>query len=75
MRERDRWESAEGGRIVCEVRDEGFIDDDLVGRLRPAITEEQDEGFGSLIRWRIYCTLRSAPQAQWRIIFDCASPR
>jgi anti-sigma regulatory factor (Ser/Thr protein kinase) len=66
----------EGGRIVCEVRDEGFIDDDLVGRLRPAITEEQGRGIWFAHQVADLLQFRSAPSGtQWRIIFDCGSPR
>ena len=66
----------EDGRIVCEVRDEGFIDDDLVGRLRPAITEEQGRGIWFAHQVADLLQFRSAPSGtQWRIIFDCGSPR
>lgn len=64
------WE--ENGRIVCEVRDEGFIDDVLVGRLRPAITEERGRGIWFAHQVADLVQLRSSPSGtRWRVIFDC----
>ncbi|HEU5112928.1 MAG TPA: anti-sigma factor RsbA family regulatory protein [Acidimicrobiia bacterium] len=68
------WQDS--GRIICEVRDQGFIDDDLVGRLRPAVTEEQGRGIWFAHQVADLLQFRSAPSGtQWRVIFDCGSPR
>ena len=66
------WQT--NGRLVCEVRDLGYIEDPLVGRRRPKTTEER--GTRDLV-----CPSgrRPDPNAQSpsgttvRILFDCVS--
>jgi anti-sigma regulatory factor (Ser/Thr protein kinase) len=64
----------ENGRIVCEIRDKGVIDDVLVGRRRPAITEERGRGIWFAHQVADLVQLRSTPSGtRWRVIFDCGA--
>jgi anti-sigma regulatory factor (Ser/Thr protein kinase) len=64
----------ENGRIVCEVRDNGFIDDALIGRIRPATSEERGRGIWFAHQVADLLQFRSAPSGtQCRIMFDCGS--
>ncbi len=64
----------ENGRIVCEVRDRGHIGDAMVGRIRPATTEDRGRGIWFAHQVADLVQLRSAPSGtQWRITFDCAA--
>jgi len=64
----------ENGRIVCEVRDQGFIEDALVGRIRPATTEGGGRGIWFAHQVADLLQFRSEPSGtRCRIIFDCGS--
>jgi len=66
----------ENGRIVCEVRDQGHIGDAMVGRIRPATTEERGRGIWFAHQVADLVQFRSAPSGtRWRIMFDCGSRR
>ncbi len=63
---------AEGGRLVCEVRDRGFIDNPLVGRRRPRATQERGRGIWLAHQVADLLQLRSYPTGTTvRIMFDC----
>ena len=64
----------ENGQIVCEVRDQGFIDDALVGRIRPATTGGRGRGIWFAHQVADLLQFRSEPSGtRCRIIFDCGS--
>ncbi|HWL49878.1 MAG TPA: sensor histidine kinase [Acidimicrobiia bacterium] len=64
----------ENGQIVCEVRDQGFIDDALIGRIRPATTDERGRGIWFAHQVADLLQFRSTPSGtQCRIMFDCGS--
>jgi len=64
----------ENGQIVCEVRDHGFIDDALIGRIRPATTEERGRGIWFAHQVADLLQFRSVPTGtRCRIMFDCGS--
>jgi anti-sigma regulatory factor (Ser/Thr protein kinase) len=66
------WQA--GGRIVCEVRDLGFIEDQLIGLRRPKITEERGRGIWFAHQVSDLIQLRSSPSGTTvRILFDCVS--
>ena len=62
----------ENGQIICEVRDDGFIDDPLIGRIRPATTEERGRGIWFAHQVADLLQFRSEPSGtRCRIMFDC----
>ena len=65
------WQTS--GRLVCEVRDLGYIEDPLVGRRRPKTTEERGRGiwFAHQVADLIQCATPSGTTV--RILFDCVS--
>ena len=66
------WQT--GGKVVCEVRDMGFIEDQLIGLLRPKITEERGRGIWFAHQVSDLIQLRSNPSGTTvRILFDCVS--
>jgi len=66
------WQA--GGRLVCEVRDLGFIEDQLIGLRRPKITEERGRGIWFAHQVADLIQLRSNPSGTTvRILFDCVS--
>jgi anti-sigma regulatory factor (Ser/Thr protein kinase) len=64
------WQA--GGRVVCEVRDSGFIEDQLIGLRKPKNTEERGRGIWFAHQVSDLIQLRSKPSGTTvRIIFDC----
>jgi anti-sigma regulatory factor (Ser/Thr protein kinase) len=62
-----------GGRVVCEVRDLGFIEDQLIGLRRPKLSEERGRGVWFAYQVSDLIQLRSSPSGTTvRILFDCA---
>ena len=61
-------------RFVCEIRDLGFIEDQLIGLRRPKITEERGRGIWFAHQVSDLIQLRSYPSGTTvRILFDCVS--
>ena len=68
------WQA--GGRVICEVRDLGFIEDQLIGLRRPKITEERGRGIWFAHQVSDLIQLRSNPSGTTvRILFDCVSEK
>jgi anti-sigma regulatory factor (Ser/Thr protein kinase) len=66
------WQA--GGRFVCEVRDSGFIEDQLIGLRRPKLTEERGRGIWFAHQVSDLIQLRSTTSGTTvRILFDCVS--
>ena len=66
------WQT--NGRLVCEVRDLGYIEDPLVGRRRPKTTEERGRGIWFAHQVADLIQMRSTPSGTTvRILFDCVS--
>lgn len=66
------WQT--NGRLVCEVRDLGYIEDPLVGRRRPKPTEERGRGIWFAHQVSDLIQMRSTPSGTTvRILFDCVS--
>jgi anti-sigma regulatory factor (Ser/Thr protein kinase) len=66
------WQTS--GRLVCEVRDLGYIEDPLVGRRRPKTTEERGRGIWFAHQVADLVQMRSTPLGTTvRILFDCVS--
>jgi anti-sigma regulatory factor (Ser/Thr protein kinase) len=62
----------DNGHIVCEVRDRGYIKDELVGRLRPAATQIRGRGIWLANQVSDLVQLRTSPSGtRVRIMFDC----
>lgn len=66
------WQAS--GRLVCEVRDLGYIEDPLVGRRRPKTSEERGRGIWFAHQVADLIQMRSTPSGTTvRILFDCVS--
>jgi anti-sigma regulatory factor (Ser/Thr protein kinase) len=66
------WQT--NGRLVCEVRDLGYIEDPLVGRRRPKTTAERGRGIWFAHQVADLIQMRSTPSGTTvRILFDCVS--
>ena len=64
------WQAGE--RVICEVRDMGFIEDQLIGLRRPKLTEERGRGIWFAHQLSDLIQMRSKPSGTTvRIIFDC----
>ena len=62
------------GRVVCEVRDLGFIEDQLIGLRRPTLSGERGRGIWFAHQVSDLIQLRSSPSGTTvRILFDCVS--
>jgi anti-sigma regulatory factor (Ser/Thr protein kinase) len=62
----------DNGHMVCEVRDRGYIKDELVGRLRPAATQIRGRGIWLANQVSDLVQLRTSPLGtRVRIMFDC----
>ena len=62
----------DNGHMVCEVRDRGYIRDDLVGRRRPDFTQERGRGIWLANQVSDLVQLRTGPSGtRVRIMFDC----
>jgi anti-sigma regulatory factor (Ser/Thr protein kinase) len=62
----------DNGHIVCEVRDRGYIHDELVGRRRPDFTQERGRGIWLANQVSDLIQLRTGPSGtRVRIMFDC----
>lgn len=62
------------GRVVCEVRDLGFIEDQLIGLRRPQVTEARGRGIWFAHQVSDLIQLRSSPSGTTvRILFDSVS--
>jgi anti-sigma regulatory factor (Ser/Thr protein kinase) len=62
----------DNGHMVCEVRDRGYIKDDLVGRRRPAATQMRGRGIWLANQVSDLIQLRTGPSGtRARIMFDC----
>jgi anti-sigma regulatory factor (Ser/Thr protein kinase) len=62
----------DNGHMVCEVRDRGYIKDELVGRLRPAATQIRGRGIWLANQVSDLVQLRTSPTGtRVRIMFDC----
>lgn len=51
----------DGGSLICEVRDDGVIEDPLVGRVRPTIDEKRGRGLWIVTQLCDLVQLRSSP--------------
>jgi anti-sigma regulatory factor (Ser/Thr protein kinase) len=64
------WQA--GRRVICEIRDSGFIEDQLIGLRRPGVTEERGRGIWFAHQVSDLIQLRTKPSGTTvRIIFDC----
>jgi anti-sigma regulatory factor (Ser/Thr protein kinase) len=62
----------DNGHMVCEVRDRGYIRDDLVGRRRPDVRQERGRGIWIANQVSDLVQLRTGPAGTTvRIMFDC----
>jgi hypothetical protein len=58
--------------MICEVRDRGYIRDDLVGRRRPPADQERGRGIWLANQVSDLLQIRTAPSGtRVRIMFDC----
>jgi len=66
------WQT--GGRVVCEVRDLGFIEDQLIGLRRPKVTGDSGRGIWFAHQVSDLIQMRSSQTGTTvRILFDCDS--
>jgi anti-sigma regulatory factor (Ser/Thr protein kinase) len=62
----------DNGHMVCEVRDRGYIRDELVGRRRPEYTQERGRGIWLANQVSDLVQIRTGPKGtRVRIMFDC----
>lgn len=62
----------DNGHMVCEVRDRGYIRDELVGRRRPDYKQERGRGIWLANQVSDLVQLRTGPSGtRVRIMFDC----
>jgi anti-sigma regulatory factor (Ser/Thr protein kinase) len=62
----------DNGHMVCEVRDRGYIRDELVGRRRPAATQVRGRGIWLANQVSDLVQLRTGPSGtRVRLMFDC----
>jgi anti-sigma regulatory factor (Ser/Thr protein kinase) len=62
----------DNGHMVCEVRDRGYIKDELVGRRRPDVTQMRGRGIWLANQVSDLVQLRTGPSGtRVRIMFDC----